>query len=62
MPEVWFWEAGKFTIHCLGPKGYSTVARSAFLPGLDLDVLASFVVPEKNQTQVVRAFRGRMLR
>jgi Uma2 family endonuclease len=41
--EVWFWIAGKITIHSLREDRYERVERSASLPGLDVDVLCSFL-------------------
>lgn len=41
--EVWFWLAGTLAVHRLGANGYEQVATSAFFPGLDLDLLCSFL-------------------
>jgi Uma2 family endonuclease len=55
--EVWFWREGRFSLFRLGKKGYEPITKSAFLPGLDLSVLASFVNSNKSQPEIVRAFR-----
>ena len=56
VPEVWFWRGGRFQIYHLDADGYAPRDRSAFLPDLDLALLASFVGAPK-QNQAVRAFR-----
>lgn len=55
VPEVWFFEAGAFTVHRLGPDGYVAGERSALLPTLDLAHLATFG-DRADQTAAVRAF------
>jgi Uma2 family endonuclease len=44
VPEVWFWKNDRFSAYRLRDSQYEQVLRSEFLPNLDLDVLASFVV------------------
>jgi Uma2 family endonuclease len=44
VPEVWFWKNDRFSVYRLRDSQYEQVLRSEFLPNLDLDVLASFVV------------------
>jgi Uma2 family endonuclease len=57
IPEVWIWKAGRLTIWRLGKREcYHSVARSRFLPDLDIDQLLSFVRPD-DQTGAVRAYR-----
>lgn len=41
--EVWFWIAEKLVVHRLGANGYEQLTESAFFPGLDFDVLCSFL-------------------
>lgn len=41
--EVWFWIAEKLAVHRLGANGYEQVTTSAFFPGLDFDLLCSFL-------------------
>jgi len=57
--EVWFWHDGAFHLYALAADGYEKVTRSALVPGLDFDVLASFVVRD-DQHQAVRDFRDRV--
>ena len=54
--EVWFWEAGAFHLHALTGDGYVQVARSALVPGLDFELLATFV-RQDDQHRAVREFR-----
>lgn len=42
MPEVWFWEKGKFAVYHLLADAYEKVDRSQFLPDLNLDLLATY--------------------
>jgi Uma2 family endonuclease len=57
VPEVWFWEKGRFSLHRLGRRGYETITRSRFLPGLDFRLIESLIEKGGTQTEVVRAFR-----
>jgi Uma2 family endonuclease len=41
--EVWFWIAGRLEVHALRGSTYVRVPRSHWLPGLDLDLMCSFV-------------------
>jgi Uma2 family endonuclease len=43
VPEVWFWQAGKFTLFHLRESGYEPIQSSEFLPNLDLALLATYV-------------------
>ncbi len=56
VPEVWFFQRGKFSIFHLREHGYERIERSEFLPDLDLDVLLSFV-NWQDQTQAVRTYQ-----
>lgn len=57
VPEVWFFEDGGFALHRLGDGAYAPIARSTFLPGLDLELLASFV-DRADQTAAVIEYRN----
>jgi Uma2 family endonuclease len=57
VPEVWQWEEGKLTVYGRTAQGYEAQARSAVLPGLDLDHLSGFVALDANQTAQVKAYR-----
>ncbi len=54
--EVWFWEGDAFHLHALRAGGYEAIRASELLPGLDLDVVASFA-RRADQHASVRAFR-----
>jgi Uma2 family endonuclease len=41
--EVWYWRKGRITPYRLRGERYKAIARSAVMPGLDLDRLASFI-------------------
>jgi Uma2 family endonuclease len=56
VPEVWFFHKGRFYLYALEESGYRPLARSKFLPDLDLEHLASFVDRE-DQTAAVLAYR-----
>lgn len=43
VPEVWFWEKGRFAVYYLLEEGYELVANSEFLPNLDLALLATYI-------------------
>lgn len=43
VPEVWFWDKGKFAVYHLRSDHYQRVERSEFLPNLDLDLLATYI-------------------
>ena len=41
--EVWFWIAGQLEVHALRGNTYERVLRSRWLPGLDLELMCSFL-------------------
>lgn len=41
--EVWFWIAGRLEVHSLRGDSYERMARSRWLPGLDLDLMCTFL-------------------
>ena len=43
VPEVWFWQKGKFVVYHLQNGEYELCDRSRFLPALDLNLLASSI-------------------
>ncbi len=53
VPEVWFFENGKFRVYGLGPEGYRTPSRSEVLPDLDLERLAHHVLQPDQHDAVV---------
>jgi Uma2 family endonuclease len=56
VPEVWFWENNKFSIHVLKDNKYQKINGSSLLPDLDLSLLISYV-GQSSQTQAVKAYR-----
>jgi len=54
--EVWYWKRGTLRAHALREDGYHPVPHSQFLPGLDLDLIASFV-DAPTTSQAIRGFR-----
>jgi Uma2 family endonuclease len=56
VPEVWFWQGGNFTIYHLRADSYELIITSELLPNLDLNLLASFVIPA-SEPQALREFR-----
>jgi Uma2 family endonuclease len=53
--EVWFWENDGFHLHALTEQGYAPITRSAIVPGLDFERLATFV-RRTDQHHAVREF------
>lgn len=56
IPEVWVWSDGRVDVHILVNDRYELRDRSALLPELDLDLLASFVA-RRDQVQAVKEYR-----
>ena len=54
--EVWFWQNNQFILYRLQEEAYQLIARSQFLPDLDLTLLSQFVNYD-NQTEAVIAYR-----
>jgi Uma2 family endonuclease len=59
--EVWVWQAGGMTVKRLRSdgSGYDDFLRSGLLPGLDLEELGEYVVPEE-EPRVLREWRDRV--
>lgn len=55
VPEVWFWQGGKFSLYRLREQAYELIAKSEFIPELDLSLLARYVRPS-DQSQAVKDF------
>jgi len=63
VPEVWFWEDGLLTIHCLRAEGYDRVYRSEIpeFADLDIDLLSHYVlIGETSRLKAVKAFKQRI--
>jgi len=41
--EVWFWIAGRLEVHALQGDSYERMSRSRWLPGLDPDLMCTFL-------------------
>jgi Uma2 family endonuclease len=54
--EVWFWKDGRIEVHVLRGGRYESARRSDLFPGLDVDLLCSFL-DRPTALQAVRAFR-----
>lgn len=44
VPEVWFWQNDRFSVYRLRGESYELLDRSEFLPNLDLNLLATYVL------------------
>jgi Uma2 family endonuclease len=60
VPEVWEWRPkhAHLIVHRLAGDAYVRHDASALLPDLDLALLASFVRPGENQTQLAKAYQA----
>jgi Uma2 family endonuclease len=57
VPEIWFWQRGRISVHVLRPRGYVQASRSEVLPGIDLGQLVSFL-DRPTTTQAMREYRA----
>jgi Uma2 family endonuclease len=59
VPEVWFWQVKKqkWELYRLRSGVYESILKSEFLPDLDFDLIAQFILTAQNQTQTVIAYR-----
>jgi Uma2 family endonuclease len=57
VPEVWCWTGGRLDVYVLDGDSYGRATHSALLPGLDLDLLVSFL-DRPTVTQAIRAYRN----
>jgi Uma2 family endonuclease len=57
--EVWFWYQGRFSLFSLEASGYVRIARSAFVPELDFDELASYA-EEPDQLAALKRYQARL--
>ncbi len=55
--EVWIWKRARIEIFALSGEQYTAVARSNFLPNIDLDELLRFV-DTKPMTRAVKEYRA----
>ena len=54
--EVWYWRKGRIQPYCLRGERYVAVEASEVLPGLDLELLTSFI-DRKTTFDAIRAYR-----
>lgn len=54
--EVWYWRKGRIQPYCLRGKRYVPVTVSEALPGLDLDLLTSFI-ERATTSDAIRGYR-----
>ncbi|ERT06032.1 restriction endonuclease family protein [Lyngbya aestuarii BL J] len=60
VPEVWFWQKGKFSLYSLRENGYEEIYRSQFLPELDFELLASYIRSSAKPKDILLEFRQRL--
>jgi Uma2 family endonuclease len=60
VPEVWEWRPSStaLVVHRRSGEGYVARERSEILAGLDLGLLARFVQPGENHTQLAKAYQA----
>jgi Uma2 family endonuclease len=56
VPEVWFWEDGRFALYCLRGNSYERVSKSEILPDLDIELLSRCLLMT-SRVEAVREFR-----
>lgn len=57
VPEVLFWQDGSFSLYFLQENGYQKRDRSQFLPDLNLELLASYVLSPAKPKDILFEFR-----
>ncbi|MEB3280040.1 MAG: Uma2 family endonuclease [Lyngbya sp.] len=62
VPEVWFWQKGKFSLYSLQNNRYEEISRSQFLPELDFELLASYIQSSAKPKDILLEFRQRLKR
>ncbi len=55
--EVWTWRRGRIHVHVLRGEKYEEVSRSEVLPGIDLDLLVTFL-DRPTTSQAIRDYRA----
>jgi Uma2 family endonuclease len=60
VPEVWFWQKGKFSLYSLQKNGYQEIERSQFLPELDCELLAGYVLSSAKPKDLLLEFQQRL--
>lgn len=57
VPEVWFWQNHQFSLYYLRGNKYEKISKSEFLPGLDLNLLASLIISGEKPKDIILKFR-----
>ncbi|MGB3405821.1 MAG: Uma2 family endonuclease [Microcoleaceae cyanobacterium] len=57
VPEVWFWQKSQFSLYSLQEDGYEQIHRSQFIPKLDIEILASYILSSAKPKDLLREFR-----
>ncbi len=60
VPEVWFWQKGSFSLYSLQENNYQEVKHSQFLPELDFELLASYILSSAKPKDILLEFRKRL--
>ncbi len=60
VPEVWFWQKGQFSLYALQDNNYQAISRSQFLPELDFNILASYILSSAKPKDLLMEFRQRL--
>ncbi len=60
VPEVWFWQKDVFSLYSLQEDGYQEIKRSLFLPELDFELLAGYVLSSAKPKDILFEFRQRL--
>ncbi|HAX76205.1 MAG TPA: hypothetical protein DCY88_10295 [Cyanobacteria bacterium UBA11372] len=58
VPEVWFWEDGRFALYCLRGNSYERVYKSEILPDLDIELLSRCLLMTSRVEAVREFLRG----
>lgn len=61
VPELWIWSRGRIQVHLLRGDRYESATRSAALPGIDVDELASFI-DRPTTSAAMREYRAKLSR
>ncbi len=56
VPEVWFWQNNQFLLYYLRDQKYESISKSEFLPNLDLNLLASFIISDERPREIILKF------
>ncbi|MGB3533808.1 MAG: Uma2 family endonuclease [Microcoleaceae cyanobacterium] len=60
VPEVWFWQKSQFLLYSLQEDSYQKINRSQFLPKLDIEQLASYILSSAKPKDLLKDFRQKL--